>query len=83
MLESLRRLFTSRYVSELEYEVIRLRAENRALLNSLLGTAGFPSLDSTEALPVSRSRKRSFFQMQAVREAQATRSTERVAAVHP
>jgi hypothetical protein len=79
MLESLRRLFTSRYLSELEYEVIRLRAENRALLNSLLGTAGFPPLDSTDPVSVSRSRKRSWFQLQAVREAQATRTAERVA----
>jgi hypothetical protein len=37
----------SRYVRLLEQEVERLRAENRALVNSLLGTAGFPpvSLD--------------------------------------
>ena len=37
----------SRYVHLLEQEVERLRAENRALVNSLLGTAGFPpvSLD--------------------------------------
>ncbi len=34
----------SRYVRELEAEVARLRAENRALLNSLLGTAGIPPL---------------------------------------
>ena len=32
----------SRYVRTLEEEVARLRAENRALVNSLLGTAGFP-----------------------------------------
>jgi hypothetical protein len=31
-----------RYVLLLEEEVGRLRAENRALVNSLLGTAGFP-----------------------------------------
>ena len=37
----------SRYVRLLEQEVERLRSENRALVNSLLGTAGFPpvSLD--------------------------------------
>jgi hypothetical protein len=34
----------SRYVALLEEEVARLRAENRALVNSLLGTAGFPPL---------------------------------------
>ena len=32
----------SRYVLMLEEELMRLRAENRALVNSLLGTAGFP-----------------------------------------
>jgi hypothetical protein len=32
----------SRYVRLLEAEVDRLRAENRSLVNSLLGTAGFP-----------------------------------------
>jgi len=31
-----------RYVLLLEEETARLRAENRALVNSLLGTAGFP-----------------------------------------
>jgi hypothetical protein len=34
----------SRYVRMMEEEVARLRAENRALVNSLLGTAGFPPL---------------------------------------
>ena len=34
----------SRYVLLLEEEVARLRAENRALVNSLLGTAGFPPI---------------------------------------
>jgi len=34
----------SRYVRALEADVERLRAENRALVNSLLGTAGFPPL---------------------------------------
>jgi hypothetical protein len=34
-----------RYVDTLEDEVARLRAENRALLNSLLGTAGIPPLE--------------------------------------
>ena len=32
----------SRYVQMLEQDVARLRSENRALVNSLLGTAGFP-----------------------------------------
>jgi hypothetical protein len=34
----------SRYVRVLEEDVARLRAENRALVNSLLGTAGFPPI---------------------------------------
>src|SRR5258707_1595578 len=34
----------SRYVRMLEEEIARLRAENRALVNSLLGTAGFPPI---------------------------------------
>ena len=33
-----------RYVLLLEEDVARLRAENRALVNSLLGTAGFPPI---------------------------------------
>ncbi len=33
-----------RYVLLLEEEVGRLRGENRALVNSLLGTAGFPPI---------------------------------------
>jgi hypothetical protein len=35
-------LITSRYVRALEVEVERLRAENRALMNSILGIAGIP-----------------------------------------
>lgn len=42
-------LTTGRYTRTLEDEVERLRGENRALLNSLLGTAGFPPLP---ALPL-------------------------------
>lgn len=37
-----RRVFTTRYTRGLEIEVARLRAENRALLNSILGIAGIP-----------------------------------------
>jgi len=44
MKEFIQRLLGSRYVG-LEGEVARLRAENRALTNSLLGTAGFPPVD--------------------------------------
>jgi hypothetical protein len=38
----------SRYVRALEADVERLRAENRALVNSLLGTAGFPAISLDE-----------------------------------
>jgi hypothetical protein len=41
-----RALFHRRYVRSLEEESARLRAENRALLNSLLGTAGIAPLES-------------------------------------
>ena len=40
----LSRRLRSRYVRFLEEEVARLRGENRALVNSLLGTAGFPPI---------------------------------------
>lgn len=47
-------MLRSRYVRGLEREVARLRAENRALLNSLLGTAGVPPLriDEGHSTPV-------------------------------
>ena len=38
------RITTTRYTRALEAEVARLRAENRALLNSILGIAGVPPL---------------------------------------
>jgi hypothetical protein len=38
------RLATSRYTQALETDVARLRAENRALLNSILGIAGVPPI---------------------------------------
>jgi hypothetical protein len=74
MRELLQRLFGGRYVGLLEGEVARLRAENRALMNSLLGTAGFPPVEFPEApkpqaLP--RLRKRSWHQIQAWKEAEA------------
>jgi hypothetical protein len=76
----LERLFRGRYVALLEDEVARLRAENRALTNSLLGTAGFPPVDYPEApkpqsLP--RLRRRSWHQIQAWRETGAARETNR------
>jgi hypothetical protein len=38
------RITSTRYTHALETEVARLRAENRALLNSILGIAGVPPL---------------------------------------
>ncbi len=67
MLEFVKRFFKTRYVGLLEEEVDRLRAENRALLNSLLGTAGFPPVEFAEQVkPVElpRLRKRSWQQVQ-------------------
>lgn len=74
MRDFLQRLLQGRYVGMLEGEVLRLRAENRALMNSLLGTAGFPPVDFPEApkpqtLP--RLRKHSWHQIQARKEAEA------------
>lgn len=39
-----KRWMVGRYTRSLEAEVARLRAENRALLNSILGIAGIPPL---------------------------------------
>jgi hypothetical protein len=44
MMAWLARRLRGRYVLLLEEETARLRAENRALVNSLLGTAGFPPI---------------------------------------
>jgi len=76
MRDFLERLLGGRYLAMLEAEVARLRGENRALTNSLLGTAGFPPVEYPEpvkpqALP--RLRKRSWHQIQAWREAGAVR----------
>lgn len=70
----LQRLIQGRYVALLEDEVARLRAENRALTNSLLGTAGFPPVEYPEPAkpqPLPRLRKRSWHQIQAWKEAGA------------
>jgi len=76
------KLLRGRYVALLEAEVMRLRAENRALMNSLLGTAGFPPVEFPETSasggagkphPLPRLRKRSWHQIQAWRETDAAR----------
>jgi hypothetical protein len=78
MLERIQSILRGRYVRLLEEEVSRLRAENRALVNSLLGTAGFPPVDFPEAKPQAQSgprlRRRSWHQIQAWREAEAGRN---------
>lgn len=84
MLNWLHKFLRTNYVARLEDEVARqreeterLRAENRALLNSLLGTAGFPPIEIAEApkpQPLPRLRKRSWHQLQAWKEAAATAS---------
>jgi hypothetical protein len=74
MWEFVKRFFKTRYVGTLEEEVARLRGENRALLNSLLGTAGFPPVEFAEPVkPVElpRLRRRSWQQMQMKREQDA------------
>jgi hypothetical protein len=74
MLIWLRRILQTKYVGLLEEDVARLRAENRALTNSLLGTAGFPPVEFPEApkpQPVPRLRKRSWHQIQAWKAAEA------------
>src|SRR5437879_6028190 len=78
MFEKLKRLWRSNYVQLLEEEVVRLRAENRALMNSLLGTAGFPPVEFPEAArpqPLPRLRKRSWHQLQAWRQTAAQRES--------
>ena len=78
MLTWLHKVLQTRYVVLLEGEVTRLRAENRALMNSLLGTAGFPPVEFPEQpkpQPVPRARRRSWHQMQAWRENDAGRDS--------
>ena len=58
LLAHVRRALSSRYVRLLEdeltrerAEIARLRLENRALLNSLLGTAGVPPVEEPRSAP--------------------------------
>jgi len=64
-----------RYARGLEDEVARLRAENRALLNSLLGTAGIPPIDPemVKRPQVSSVRRRSWPQVAMEREIEEMR----------
>ena len=86
MLEWLKNAMRPKYIRMLEEEVAReraenerLRAENRALMNSLLGTAGFPPVEFPEPpkpQPLPRLRKRSWHQIQAWRESDAARDSD-------
>ena len=77
MLDWFKERLRSRYVAALEDEVQRLRAENRALLNSLLGTAGFPPVDfppAPQPRELPRLRRRSWHQIQKWRETEASQT---------
>jgi hypothetical protein len=77
MLNWLQKLLQTKYIGLLEADVARLRAENRALMNSLLGTAGFPPVEfpeASQAQSLPRLRKRSWHQIQAWRETESNRS---------
>jgi len=47
-----RRITVTRYTRALEAEVVRLRAENRALLNSILGIAGVPPITLPDSVAI-------------------------------
>jgi len=71
----------SRYVRMMEEEVARLRAENRALVNSLLGTAGFPPIaldDEVRRGPLAMApvRRRTWTQIAREREVAAGKSRD-------
>jgi len=81
-LERLRQGMRSRYVRLLEAEIAReraeverLRLENRAMLNSLLGTAGVPPIETPPVHPaqIAPIRRRSWSQIAAAREIEAAR----------
>ena len=50
--ETWRRITATRYTRALEVEVARLRAENRALLNSILGIAGVPPITVPDSVAI-------------------------------
>jgi hypothetical protein len=80
MISWVERRARGRYVLLLEEEVGRLRAENRALVNSLLGTAGFPPVLAEDearrgAVGMPPVRRRTWAQIAREREIAAGRST--------
>ena len=81
MFDWLKQHLRSRYVASLEADVQRLRAENRALLNSLLGTAGFPPVDfpaPSQPRELPRLRRRSWHQLQALRESESAQRNDQI-----
>jgi hypothetical protein len=59
----------------LREEIIALRAENRAVVNSLLGTAGVPPIEAPRAVTnTSAVRRRSWTQIATAREIEAGRA---------
>jgi hypothetical protein len=80
MIGLVKRIFGTAYVGMLEEEVARLRMENRALTNSLLGTAGFPPVDFVETVvkrvELPRVRRRSWQQTQRKNESEARRDAD-------
>jgi hypothetical protein len=80
MMEWMGRRLRGRYVRMLEEDVGRLRAENRALVNSLLGTAGFPPISMEEearrgGTAMTAVRRRTWTQIAREREMAAGKST--------
>lgn len=73
----LRELFKSAYTRHLEVECERLRDENRALLNTLLGRAGHAPVEEggmPPGPPVIRKSGRSWHQIQRATERQSVRN---------
>jgi len=73
------RRLRGRYVLLLEEELARLRAENRALVNSLLGTAGFPPISPEDdarrgAVGLTPVRRRTWTQIAREREFEAEKN---------
>jgi len=80
MLNWLKERLRSRYVESLQEEVQRLRAENRALINSLLGTAGFPPIEfpaTPQPRELPRLRRRSWHQIKTAHELDAAKPSTR------
>jgi hypothetical protein len=82
--DTLENLPRRRYLRSLEEEVARLRAENRALLNSLLGTAGIAPLETPGPAGPSHApiRRRSWPQLAAQFSLQAESSFQANASSH-